>query len=49
MVTVENMEFPTDRKYYTKVVARQMQMLDRKAEEDDAESAPVEEDEFPFD
>ena len=38
-----------DRKYFTKVVAKQMQMLDRKPEEAETESLPEEEDEFPFD
>ena len=37
-----------EKKYFTKVVARQMQMLSRKAEESEPESPPVEEDEFPF-
>ncbi len=37
-----------DRKYFTKVVARQMQMLDRKPEEGEPEIPPVEEEEFPF-
>jgi single-strand DNA-binding protein len=37
-----------DRKYFTKVVARQMQMLDRKPEEGEPEAPPVEDEEFPF-
>ena len=37
-----------EKKYYTKVVARQMQMLDRKAEEGEPENPPVDEEEFPF-
>ena len=37
-----------DRKYYTKVVAQQMQMLDRKPEDGEPEEPPVDEEEFPF-
>jgi single-strand DNA-binding protein len=37
-----------ERKYFTKVVARQMQMLDRKPEEGEPEAPPIEEEEFPF-
>lgn len=37
-----------DRKYYTKVIAQQMQMLDRKPEDGEPEDAPVDEEEFPF-
>jgi single-strand DNA-binding protein len=37
-----------ERKYYTKVVARTMQMLDRRGEEGEPEPPPPEEDEFPF-
>jgi len=35
-------------RYYTKVVASQMQMLDRKKDEDKPEPLPPEEDDFPF-
>lgn len=37
-----------DRKYFTKVVANQMQMLDRKPEENEPETPSAEEEEFPF-
>ena len=38
-----------DRKYFTKVIALQMQMLDRKTEEEEEPAPPVSEDEeFPF-
>ena len=37
-----------DRRYFTKVVARQMQMLDRRPEEGDVEPHIVEDEEFPF-
>jgi single-strand DNA-binding protein len=37
-----------DRKYYTKVVASQMQMLDRKPEEEEAVTDAPGEEEYPF-
>lgn len=37
-----------ERKYFTKVVAQQMQILDRKPEEVDTETPLVEDEEYPF-
>jgi len=37
-----------EKRYFTKVVARQMQMLDRKQEEEEPEAAAGEEEEYPF-
>jgi single-strand DNA-binding protein len=37
-----------ERKYFTKVVARQVQILDRKPDEGDTETPPVDDEEFPF-
>jgi single-strand DNA-binding protein len=37
-----------ERKYYTKVVAQQMQMLDRKPEEEQPAPPATEDEEFPF-
>ena len=37
-----------ERKYYTKVVAQQMQMLDRKPEEEEPAPPSAEDEEFPF-
>ncbi len=37
-----------EKRYFTKVVAQQMQMLDRKQEEEEPFSETVDEEEFPF-
>ena len=37
-----------EKRYFTKVVALQMQMLDRKADEEEPAPPPAEDEEFPF-
>jgi single-strand DNA-binding protein len=37
-----------EKRYFTKVVASQMQMLDRKHEEEEPITSPAEDEEFPF-
>ncbi len=41
-------EHEGEKRYFTKVVARQMEMLDRKQEEEEPETAAGNEEEYPF-